>query len=281
MLNEQTLRQLLHEIASGRRSVEAAVGAFRNWPIEDCGFAQIDHHRPLRRGVVEAVYCAGKTPQQAAAIVQRMAQRSDQVLATRASPEHAQAICERVPEAEYDEQARTLWIDRRPERPRRSGIALLTAGTSDLPVAAEAARTLDLMGYAPARFDDIGVAGLPRLIACLDDIRQANVVIVVAGMEGALVSVVAGLIDAPVIGVPTSIGYGAALGGWCALLGMLNTCAGGVGVVNIDNGYGAALLAGMMNARIVDHDGSDNEPRTTNHGSRTTDNGQRSPHEAR
>jgi NCAIR mutase (PurE)-related protein len=251
MLTEQSLRALLTRVASKDEGVDDALAALRVLPFEEVdGFARIDHHRELRRGFPEVIYCAGKTPQQTAMIFDRMAQRSSRVMGTRASRQHFDATVDCVKDAQFDEMARVIWLDRDPDRQRKGGIVLAAAGTSDIPVAEEAARTLDLMGYAPTRLYDIGVAGLHRMLHQLPVLRSANVVIVVAGMEGALPGVIAGLIEAPVIAVPTSVGYGASFNGLAALLGMLNSCSPGVAVVNIDNGYGAAHMAAAINARI-------------------------------
>ena len=251
MLNEQTLRALLTRVAQREQRVDDALELLRILPFEEVdGFAKIDHHRDLRRGFPEVVYCAGKTPEQTAQIIARLAERARRVLGTRATAEHYQAAATLVPELKHDPVGRTIWMDRDPDLSRKSGVVLAAAGTSDLPVAEEAAITLDLMGHAPRRLYDIGVAGLQRVLHHLPILRRANVVIVIAGMEGALPGVVAGLIEAPVIAVPTSVGYGASFNGLAALLGMLNSCSPGVGVVNIDNGYGAAHLAAAINSRI-------------------------------
>jgi len=247
MLNEQSIRSLLASVAKNERSVDDAVGALRALPFEEIdGFAQIDHHRGLRRGVPEVIYCAGKTPEQVAQIAQCMAGRSTQVLGTRATPEHFAAAAQLLPGLKYDASARCLWLDREADRPRTAGIAIIAAGTSDLPVADEATRTLDLLGFSVDRIIDVGVAGLHRLLAQQHRLRAARVLIVVAGMEGALPSVVAGLVASPVIAVPTSVGYGANFGGLSALLGMLNSCSPGIAVVNIDNGFGAACHAAAI-----------------------------------
>ncbi|HWE01949.1 MAG TPA: nickel pincer cofactor biosynthesis protein LarB [Tepidisphaeraceae bacterium] len=249
MANEQTLREMLNRVARHDQSVEEALQtlcALPN-PVEDIGFARIDHHRALRRGHPEVIYCAGKTAEQVASIFGRLARASPRVLGTRATAEQAaMVLSEMGSRARYDPLARTVWMDEEPDRPRRDGAVVVCAGTSDLPVAIEARITLDLMGYAPRCLNDVGVAGLHRLLAELPALRLAKVVIVVAGMEGALPSVVAGLISAPVIAVPTSVGYGASFGGLAALLGMLNSCSPGIGVVNIDNGLGAAYLAASI-----------------------------------
>jgi NCAIR mutase (PurE)-related protein len=246
MLDEATIRGLLDEVADGRRSVEDALSRLRAMQVEDLGFARLDHHRALRQGFTEVVYCAGKTPVQVAEIVARLAQRHDRLLGTRATRQQYEAAASRVQGLEYHELARMIWLDRQP-RPRRNGVVLVAAGTADLPVAEEAGVTLELMGHAPRRIYDVGVAGLHRLVGELPAIQSANVVVAVAGMEGALPSVIGGLVSCPVIAVPTSIGYGTGLGGLAALLAMLNSCASGLAVVNIDNGFGAACLAARIN----------------------------------
>ena len=196
----------------------------------------------------EVVYCPGKTSEQVAQIMARLAAHSSQVLGTRASMEQFEAARALVPDLRYDAVARGIWLDRQPDRARKEGVVIAAAGTSDLPVAEEAALTLDLMGHAPQRIYDVGVSGLHRLLPHLSAFQKAKVVVVVAGMEGALASVVGGLVAAPVIAVPTSVGYGASFGGLAALLAMLNSCAAGVAVVNIDNGFGAGFLAARINA---------------------------------
>jgi hypothetical protein len=243
MLNEESIRNLLERVARRECEIEHAMTALRSLPYEDLGFARVDHHRAIRRGCAEVIYCAHKTAQQVADIAASLAREHPVFLATRADEQHHAAVKKVVPQIAYDPLARVLWLDQQPDRPRRPGIALLAAGTSDLAVAEEAARTLDVLGYAARRTYDVGVAGLHRLLGSLAALRDARVVIVVAGMDGALPSVVAGLVSAPVIAVPTSVGYGASFGGLAALLTMLNSCSTGVGVVNIDNGFGAASLA--------------------------------------
>ena len=226
--------------------------ALRRLPYEQVGEdGCIDHHRAVRQGFPEVVYCLQKTPDQAARIFENLAERSPRVLATRASAEHYRAVRAAVPEARYHEAAGAIHLDREPERERLEGIVAIAAGTSDRPVLEEAALTLDMMGHAPQCICDVGVAGLHRLLGRLEEIQAADVVIVIAGMEGALPSVVGGLVSAPVIAVPTSVGYGASFGGIAALLGMLNSCAAGIGVMNIDNGFGAACLAASINRRIA------------------------------
>jgi len=250
-MNEVSLRQLLNQLASGDLSVDATVEHLRSLPFEDLGFAQIDHHRALRWGFPEVVFCAGKTAEQVAGIVERLAARGSRVLGTRATLEQFDAARAAVPDLHYHALARCLWLDREPRQGRQEGVVIAAAGTSDLPVVEEAALTLSLLGHEPRRIVDVGVAGLHRLLPHIAALQQANVVIVVAGMEGALASVVGGLTDAPVIAVPTSVGYGASFGGLAALLAMLNSCASGVAVVNIDNGYGAGHMAALINSRIT------------------------------
>ncbi len=250
-LDSQAIRALLMRVARGEQGVEEAVAALRVLPFEDLSFAKVDHHRALRRGCPEVIYCAGKTPAQVAQIAECLAARHPRVLGTRATQEHFEAARQRVHGLKYDSTARAIWLDTEPDRARKDGVVLLAAGTSDLPVAEEAALTLDLMGHAIIKVYDVGVAGLQRLLHHLPLLRGANVVIVVAGMDGALPSVVGGLVSAPVIAVPTSVGYGASFGGLAALLGMLNSCAPGVAVVNIDNGYGAGHLAAAINERSL------------------------------
>lgn len=249
---EQTaLRELLEAVAAGEKSIDAALDTLKALPYEDLGFATLDHHRSLRWGFPEVVFCQGKTPEQSAQIMARLAQRNDRVLATRATSEHFTAAQQYLPELHYNPAARCIWLDRTADRPRHDGVVLVAAGTSDLPVLEEAAITLDLIGHRAHRIADVGVAGLHRLLPHIPTIQAANVVVVVAGMEGALASVVGGLTNAPVIAVPTSIGYGASFGGLAALLAMLNSCATGVAVVNIDNGFGAGFMAAMINQKIV------------------------------
>jgi NCAIR mutase (PurE)-related protein len=222
------------------------VEELRLLPYEDIGFAKIDHHRALRDCLPEAILAQGKTPEQTAEIARRLAERSDRVLVTRAGRDHFEAVRSVLPDAAYQEIARTITLDRRPEA-KQPGVSVLCAGTADLPVAEEAAVTAELMGSEVTRLYDVGVAGLHRLLDHLPALRDARVLVVVAGMEGALPSVVAGLVAVPVIAVPTSIGYGASFGGIAPLLSMLNSCAAGVAVVNIDNGFGAGYLAAVIN----------------------------------
>lgn len=250
-MDQQQVRKLLTAVASGEQDVESALQSLRALPFEANEFVTLDHHRSLRWGFPEVVYCAGKTPAQVATILERLVARNPRVLATRANAEHYAAARALVPELQYAELAHCIWLDREPERARHKGVVVAAAGTSDLPVLEEAILTLDLMGHQPQRIVDVGVAGLHRLLPHVPTLQAANVVVVVAGMEGALASVVGGLTAAPVIAVPTSVGYGANFGGLAALLAMLNSCASGVAVVNIDNGYGAACMAAAINNRIV------------------------------
>ncbi len=250
-MNSESIRALLEAVADGEQDVDSALADLRILPFEDIGYATIDHHRSLRWGFPEVIYCAGKTPEQVAGIAERIAMHSDRVLGTRASSIHYEAARAVLPELQYHELARCIWLDREPERQRNDGVVVIAAGTSDLPVLEEVSLTLDLMGHRPHTIMDVGVAGLHRIAPHVAALQSANVVVVVAGMEGALASVVGGLTQAPVIAVPTSVGYGASFGGLAALLAMLNSCATGVAVVNIDNGYGAGYMAATINERIV------------------------------
>lgn len=246
-MDKEYLIRILESVASGATSPETAADTLKNLPFEDLGFANIDHHRKLRTGYPEAVFCQGKKPQQIAQIMQGLADKNANVIGTRATVADFEAVKEVLPEVEYYEDARMIAL-LRDKLPHTEGtIAVVTAGTADIPIAEEAAVTAEALGNRVDRIYDVGVAGIHRLFAKLDRIRQARVVIVIAGMEGALASVVGGLVESPVIAVPTSIGYGANLGGMSALLSMLNSCANGVGIVNIDNGFGAAYLASNIN----------------------------------
>jgi len=233
-------------VASGSVPIEDAVDTLRHLPYEDLGFAKVDHHRALRDWLPEVVLGEGKTPEQAADIAARLLERADRLLVTRASPEMAAAVCAAIPDAAYHPTARCITVERSLV-PRHQGVAVLCAGTADLPVAEEAAITADIMGNDVARFYDVGVAGIHRLLDKVSQLREQRALVVVAGMEGALPSVVAGLVSAAVIAVPTSVGYGASFRGLAPLLAMLNACAAGVAVVNIDNGFGAGYLAATIN----------------------------------
>jgi hypothetical protein len=243
---------LLQAVRDGQTPVSDAMDRLRDLPFEDIGFAKVDHHRALRTGMPEVIFASGKTPAQVAAIFSRMAQHGGNVLATRASVEMFRAVCElETPEsplhAEYHEAARCITLAQSPATAGKGTIAVVCAGTSDLPVAEEAAITARLMGNTVELIADVGVAGIHRLLAQKSSLQSARVLIVCAGMEGALPTVVAGLVNAPVLAVPTSVGYGASFGGAAALLGMLNTCSPNVSVVNIDNGFGAACIASLIN----------------------------------
>jgi NCAIR mutase (PurE)-related protein len=222
----------------------------RDLPYEDIGYARVDHHRALREGLPEVVLGLGKTPDQVAGIAERLAARSDRVLVTRATPAMFEAVSRRLHDAVYRETARAIVLDRR-TAPLEAGVAVLCAGTADLPVAEEAVVTAEMIGSAVDRIYDVGVAGIHRLLDMLPRVRAARAIVVVAGMEGALPSVVGGLVPTPVIAVPTSIGYGANFHGLSALLTMLNSCAAGVSVVNIDNGFGAGYIAAMINRQCT------------------------------
>jgi pyridinium-3,5-biscarboxylic acid mononucleotide synthase len=240
--------RLLEKFRAGGVSREQVIRAFQAAPVADLGFAQVDTHRALRKGFPEVIFGAGKTPTQVVRIAAKLIEHHERVLATRVTPEHARALRKKFKRAVHHELARCVTIERKPLPKRAGSIAVICAGTSDLPVAEEAAVTAEIMGNRVERVADAGVAGLHRLLGRLETIQQANVLVVVAGMEGALPSVVAGLVGKPVIAVPTSVGYGASFGGIAALLGMLNSCASGLTVVNIDNGFGAGYAASQINA---------------------------------
>ena len=242
-MDERHLAELLDDVAAGRVSIPEAVDGLRSLPFEDVPGAKVDHHRELRTGQAEAIYGPGKTPQQVADIARALrARASGAVLLTRADAAQAAAAIAAVPDATYDERSGLVVLQRSASVTDRL-VAVVAAGTSDLPVAEEAAGTAGALGLRVARVADVGVAGVHRVLAHRDEIEAADCVVVVAGMEGALPSVVAGLTSKPVVAVPTSIGYGASFEGLAALLGMLSSCAPGVAVVNIDNGFGAALVA--------------------------------------
>lgn len=237
-------RDLLEQVASGTLAPEKALDALAFQPAESLAFATIDHHRSLRQGFPEVIFGQGKTDEQVVAIAQRIIERGDGMLVTRIDPSAARALLEAVPGAEWNQLGRTVLVRGPSKRGLRKGsVLVVTAGTSDLPVAEEAAVTADAAGCTVSRLTDVGVAGIHRLLARQDSLSEAAVVIVVAGMDGALPSVVGGLVRVPVIAVPSSVGYGASFGGLAALLTMLNSCAAGVTVVNIDNGFGAAMAA--------------------------------------
>ncbi len=242
----EKLKTLLEQVKDGEVAVDDALQSLRTLPFEDLGFSKIDHHRQLRTGFPEVIFCQGKTVEHVKQISERILSAGHPLLATRATSDMYEAIKAIQPAARYNDLARTITV-RQSEDEGMPGILVVSAGTSDLPVAEEAAETALMMGNQPERLYDVGVAGLHRLIGNHEKLLTARVIIVVAGMEGALPSVVGGLVDCPVIAVPTSIGYGASFGGLAALLGMLNSCASGVTVVNIDNGFGAGYSASLIN----------------------------------
>ncbi len=245
-MDPKDLRELLQKVREGALSPEAALERLRDLPYEDLGFAKVDHHRALRQGFPEAIFGAGKTPEQVAAIAGRILTRGQNVLVTRTTEAAHRAVAASWPAARFHEAARCVTVEVAPPRVLSGRVGVVCAGTSDVPVAEEAAVTAAFQGAAVDRIYDVGVAGLHRVLDQAEVLRRARVVIVAAGMEGALASVVGGLVDAPVIAVPTSIGYGASFGGLTALLAMLNSCASGVAVVNIDNGFGAGFLASLI-----------------------------------
>ena len=246
-MDAATLRKLMQEVKNGAISPDEAVARLRHLPFEDLGFANIDHHRRLRVGMPEVIFSRGKTPQQVAGIFKGLAAKGSNVLATKADAAHFRAVKKAVRKAEYHELAQAIVLKQDTTKYGKGTIAVVSAGTSDIPVAEEALVTADVMGNDVAHVYDVGVAGIHRLLANKTVLEKARVVIVCAGMEGALPSVVGGLIGVPVIAVPTSIGYGAAFKGLAALLGMLNSCASNVSVVNIDNGFGAGYVASIIN----------------------------------
>ncbi len=249
-MNIKVLEQLLTEVKHGHLAVDQAIDRLRTLPFEDLGFARVDHHRQLRQGFPEVVFAEGKTLEQIRGILQALVPRADHVLVTRLDAEKAAVLVSEFSHARYHPDSRVMTLSRGevPER-GRGVIMVLSAGTSDIPVAEEALLTARIMGHRAEPVYDVGVAGLHRLLAHQDLLNQATVFVVVAGMEGALPSVVGGLVSRPVIAVPTSVGYGASFGGLAALLAMLNSCATGVAVVNIDNGFGAGFLAALINRK--------------------------------
>ncbi len=247
-MNPETLRQLLEEVREGRIGVEAAADRLAHLPYLDSEHARIDTHRAVRHGIPEVVYGAEKTAAQIVDVARALREVDQHVLVTRVTPEKASEVAEALPDADYDAAARVLWVGPAEVAIQGKGtVAVVSAGTADLPVAAEAQQVARRLGNKVELLQDVGVAGLHRLLSATELLRSARVLIVVAGMEGALPSVVGGLVDKPVIAVPTSVGYGASLGGVAALLGMLTSCASNVTVVNIDNGFGAAYVATLIN----------------------------------
>lgn len=251
-METEQLKKLLEQVKNGEISIDAAIEELRHLPFEDLGFAQIDHHRQIRRGFPEVIYCPGKTTEQIIKIFASLAEKGNNVLATRAEEHVFEALAEteKFPKARYEELAKAIVLEQKKITPSKAVVPIITAGTADLPVAAEAKVTAEIMGQRTEVICDVGVAGLHRLFGHLQKLQKANVIIVVAGMEGALASVVGGLVSCPVIGVPTSIGTGASFGGLSALLTMLNSCAAGVVVVNIDNGFSAGVTATLINRKI-------------------------------
>ncbi len=247
-MSPREAKQLLARFKAGEIDAESALASFQSAPVADLGFASVDLHRELRKGFPEVIYGRGKTPIQVVKIAAKIVEANGRVLVTRIDESHARALRKRFPKARHHEAARCATIEKNPLPKRPGYIAVVAAGTSDLPVAEEACVTAEFMGNEVRRIYDVGVSGLHRIIRRLSEIQSANVVIAVAGMEAALPTVIGGLIAKPLIGVPTSVGYGTHFGGVTALLGMLNSCASGLTVVNIDNGFGAAYAANSINA---------------------------------
>jgi NCAIR mutase (PurE)-related protein len=246
-VNAESIRQLFQQVKTGALSPDEAVNRLRHMPFEDLGFAKVDHHRALRAGMPEVVFGERKTAAQVGQIFSRLAKHGGNVLATRATPEQFKVVKKKVSKAEYRELARAIVLQKDKVKYGKGTIAVVSAGTSDIPVAEEALTTAEVMGNDVEHFYDVGVAGIHRLLANREALTRARVLIVCAGMEGALPSVVGGLVGVPVIAVPTSVGYGAAFKGLAALLGMMNSCASNVSVVNIDNGFGAGYVASLIN----------------------------------
>ena len=249
-MNKEDITSILKKVKSGEIEVEAAASSLKDLPFKDLGFAKVDNHRSLRNGFPEVIYCEGKSLDEIEGIVKEMLKHENNILASRAGQEIYQRIKEIAPEAVYHERPRMIFIEKQKLEKTKSKILVVSGGTSDIPVAEEAVITAEALGNSVERLYDVGVAGIHRLLGNLDILNDAEVIITVAGMEGALASVVGGLVDKPVIAVPTSVGYGANFGGVSALLTMLNSCASGIGVVNIDNGFGAAYLASTINLQI-------------------------------
>ncbi|NLP13703.1 MAG: nickel pincer cofactor biosynthesis protein LarB [Clostridium sp.] len=246
-MDSEYLKKLLEKVKDGNITVDETLLELKKLPFEDLGFVKVDHHRNIRNGYPEVIYCEGKTAEQIKKIVEKLMESNNNIMATRVDAKVYEAIKEITSDVVYHEAARIVVVKKREIPVSDKIVAVLTAGTSDIPVAEEAAVTCETMGNRVERVYDVGVAGIHRLFSKADIILKANVLVVVAGMEGALASVVSGLVDKPVIAVPTSVGYGANFGGLSALLSMLNSCAAGIGVVNIDNGFGAGFLAAMIN----------------------------------
>jgi NCAIR mutase (PurE)-related protein len=246
-MNPDYIKKILQDIKEGQKSVDEGMKELKDLPYANLGYARVDHHRQLRRGYPEVIFCAGKTPEHVKGIVENMLPHGNNILGTRANMEMYEAVKSICPTAEYNVLGKTISVKQKELVLTETYIAIITAGTSDIPVAEEAALTAELFGNKVEKLFDVGIAGIHRLYDQIDVLRGARVVIVIAGMEGALPSVVGGLVDKPVIAVPTSVGYGAAFSGVAALLGMLTSCTSGISVVNIDNGFGAAYQASMIN----------------------------------
>lgn len=245
-MDKEFLENLLYKVKQGTLDISEAVECLRSLPFEDLGFAKIDHHRALRTGFPEVVFCQGKQPVQVAEIVERLLAKNNNILATRADADTYKEVLQKCPNAKYHDLARCITVQQKTDRKFKSPVLIISAGTADLPVAEEAAVTAEILGNTVARLYDVGVAGIHRLFYHKTLLDTAAVIVVVAGMEGALASVVGGLVDVPVVAVPTSVGYGTGTGGIAALLSMLNSCASGLAVVNIDNGFGAAAMAASI-----------------------------------
>lgn len=241
------LEDILNKVHKGKLSPQKALHILKDYPYQDLTFAKIDHHRELRKGFPEIIYGLGKTEDQISKIAQEIIKKGSNLLVTKVGPEVFDKLKKKIPKAHYNSLAKVIYLKQQKPIPGKGKIVIITAGTSDIPVAEEAVVTCDILGNETDKIYDVGVAGLHRLFGEYEKIKQARIIIIVAGMEGALPSVVAGVINIPIIAVPTSVGYGASLKGLAALLAMLNSCPGGVGVVNIDNGFGAGYLASLIN----------------------------------
>lgn len=247
-MDKDGLRGLLAQVSAGQVSIDDAIGKLHFLEAANLGFARVDRQRAARCGFPEVIYCPGKLADEAVAIAHEILAHGGKLLATRATPEHAAALRAAFPDAVHHERARAVTVRRAPAAAPAGRVLVVTAGSADIPIGEEAAVTAEIMDSSVERIYDVGVAGIHRLFACRESLQRARVIVVAAGMEGALPSVVAGLVDCPVIAVPTSIGYGASLGGFGPLLTMLSSCAAGIAVVNIDNGFGAGYLAALINA---------------------------------
>lgn len=249
-MNKEDIKAVLEKVKNGEIEVDDAASSLKDLPFKDLGFAKVDNHRSLRNGYPEVIYCEGKSLDEIEGIVEEMLKHGNNILASRAEKEVFDRIKKIAPEAVYHERPKMIFIEKQKLEKTKSKILVVSGGTSDIPVAEEAVITAEALGNSVERLYDVGVAGIHRLLGNMDTLNDAEVIITVAGMEGALASVVGGLVDKPVIAVPTSVGYGANFGGVSALLTMLNSCASGIGVVNIDNGFGAAYLASTINLQI-------------------------------